>query len=155
MSAQPSVGAVSLRPMRASDLEAVMRVELSAYPYPWTIGIFEDCLRIGYCCWVAESDEGIVGYAVMSVAAGEAHLLNLCVAPHRQRAGLGRRLLGHVLMLAREHAAETLFLEVRPSNEAALHLYREAGFVEVGTRRSYYPAARGSREDAMVLARVL
>lgn len=155
MSAQPSAGAVSLRPMCRGDLGAVMSVELSAYPYPWTLGIFEDCLRIGYCCWVAECDEGIVGYTVMSVAAGEAHLLNLCVAPHRQRGGLGRRMLEHVIVLAREHAAQTMFLEVRPSNDAALNLYRQAGFVEVGTRRGYYPAARGNREDALVLARTL
>lgn len=154
MSALPS-GAVSLRPMRVADLDAVMAVELSAYPYPWTLGIFEDCLRIGYCCWVAESDEGVIGYAVMSAAAGEAHLLNLCIAPTRQRAGLGRRLLEHMLGLAREHRADTMFLEVRPSNDAALRLYRDAGFVEVGTRRAYYPAARGSREDALVLARTL
>ena len=154
MSAQPA-DAVSLRPMRAADLSAVMAVELSAYPYPWTLGIFEDCLRIGYCCWVAESDDGVIGYAVMSVAAGEAHLLNLCIAPSRQHCGLGRRLLEHMLGLAREHAAETVFLEVRPSNDSALHLYRRADFVEVGTRRAYYPAARGTREDALVLARTL
>ena len=154
MSAQPS-SAVMLRPMRIADLKGVMAVELSAYPYPWTLGIFEDCLRIGYCCWVAESDDGIIGYAVMSVAAGEAHLLNLCISPSRQRNGIGRRMLGHMLDLAREHGAETVFLEVRPSNEGAVRLYRQADFVEVGTRRGYYPAARGMREDALVLARTL
>ena len=152
MSAQREPGAVALRPMRSADLDAVLAVELAAYPFPWTLGIFRDCLRIGYCCWIAEDDDGICGYAVMSVAAREAHLLNLCVAPDRQRQGLGRQLLDHVLGLARGHQAETLFLEVRPSNRAALHLYRVAGFVEVGVRRGYYPASRGTREDALVLA---
>lgn len=152
MSAQREPSPVQLRPMRADDVDAVMVVERAAYPYPWTTGIFRDCLRIGYCCWVAEAEEGIAGYAVMSVGAGEAHLLNLCVAPARQRTGLGRTMLDHVLELARSHGAKTVFLEVRPSNTAALHLYRVAGFVEVGLRNGYYPAERGLREDAIVLA---
>ncbi len=152
MSAQREPDPVQLRPMHAEDVNAVMKVECAAYPFPWTAGIFRDCLRIGYCCWVAEADDGIAGYAVMSVGAGEAHLLNLCVAPARQRTGLGRRMLDHVLDLARNHRAKTVFLEVRPSNPAALHLYRVAGFVEVGLRNAYYPAARGQREDAIVLA---
>ncbi len=152
MSAQREPDPVQLRPMRADDVDAVMVVERAAYPHPWTAGIFRDCLRIGYCCWVAEDDEGIVGYAVMSIGAGEAHLLNLCVLPTRQRAGLGRRMLDHVLELARSHRAKAVFLEVRPSNPAALHLYRVAGFVEVGMRNGYYPASRGQREDAIVLA---
>lgn len=152
MSAQREPGLAQLRPMHADDVDAVMAVERTAYPYPWTTGIFQDCLRIGYCCWVAEADEGIVGYAVMSIGAGEAHLLNLCVAPVRQRTGLGRQMLDSMLELARSHRAKTMFLEVRPSNAAALHLYRVSGFVEVGLRNGYYPASRGQREDAVVLA---
>ncbi|MEX0900373.1 MAG: ribosomal protein S18-alanine N-acetyltransferase [Gammaproteobacteria bacterium] len=152
MSAQREPAPVQLRPMRTSDIDAVMEVERAAYPYPWTAGIFRDCLRIGYCCWIAEADDGVAGYVVMSVGAGEAHLLNLCVAPARQRTGLGRMMLDHVFELARSHRAKALFLEVRPSNDAALHLYRVAGFVEVGLRNNYYPAARGQREDAIVLA---
>ncbi len=138
--------------MRGADLDAVLSIERCAYPYPWTEVIFRDCLRVGYSCWIAECSEGVVAYTVLSIAAGEAHLLNLCVDPSRQREGIGRRLLRHVLRLAREHGANTLFLEVRPSNDAAVSLYRDAGFVEVGTRRDYYPARGLKREDAMVLA---
>ncbi len=155
MAARPDPFAVQLRPMGASDIAAVMAVELAVYPYPWTEGIFRDCLRVGYCCWVADSADGIAGYFVLSVAGGEAHLLNLCVAPTSQGTGLGRRLLRHALRLAREHGTDTIFLEVRPSNAAAIALYRDSGFVEVGLRRGYYPASKGEREDALVLALVL
>lgn len=141
--------------MRTDDVAAVMAIERTAYPFPWTDGIFHDCLRVGYCCWVAEDAAGIAGYAVLAGGPGEAHLLNLCVEPSRQGAGLGRRLLAHMVQVAREHRADTIFLEVRPSNEHALALYRDTGFVEVGVRRDYYPAGRGRREDAIVLARTL
>lgn len=143
---------VRLRPMRGVDLAAVMALERKSYPFPWSEGIFRDCLRIGYCSWVAEAARTVVGYAVMSVAAGEGHLLNLCIDPDHHGEGLGKRLLRHMLRLAREHGADTAFLEVRPSNAVALALYRDAGFVEVGMRRAYYPAGRGKREDAIVLA---
>lgn len=152
MSARPDPYAIGLRPMSGADLDSVLSIERCAYPYPWTEVIFRDCLRVGYSCWVAECNAGVVAYTVLSIAAGEAHLLNLCVDPSRQREGIGRRLLRHALRLAREHGADTLFLEVRPSNEAAVSLYRDAGFVEVGTRHDYYPARGFKREDAMVLA---
>ncbi|MEW7976798.1 MAG: ribosomal protein S18-alanine N-acetyltransferase, partial [Candidatus Sedimenticola endophacoides] len=141
-----------LRPMTDEDVDAVMEVEREAYPFPWSHGIFHDCLRVGYCCWVCTLEERIVGYAVMSVAAGEAHLLNLCVKPARQGQGLGRRLMRRLMNLAREHRADELFLEVRVSNTPALELYHALGFNEIGRRRGYYPLPRG-REDAILLAR--
>jgi [ribosomal protein S18]-alanine N-acetyltransferase len=138
--------------MGSGDLPAVLAIERAAYPYPWTGAIFQDCLRVGYCCWVAEDASGVIGYFVLSVAAQEAHLLNLCITPQLQRQGLGRRLLRQVLRLAREHDARSLFLEVRPSNTAALVLYRGTGFTEIGVRRAYYPADDGGRENAVVLS---
>lgn len=141
-----------LRPMGYRDLPAVMVVEVEAYPFPWTEGIFRDCLRVGYACWVLESSEdgGIDGYAVMSMAVGEAHLLNLCIRPQRQGRGLGRRLLQQLLEKARGFDLELVFLEARPSNTAAVQLYLSEGFVEVGRRKDYYPA-EGGREEAVVL----
>lgn len=138
--------------MQESDVPAVMAVEERAYPYPWTDGIFRDCIRVGYDCWVGMLDSRLVGYAVMSFGAEEAHLLNLCVAPSRQGGGLGRRMLAHVLRHARRLGAEAIFLEVRPTNTPALELYRRTGFAEIGRRKDYYPADRGEREDALVLA---
>jgi len=145
---------VKLRPMEPDDVDAVMEVELSAYPYPWTAGIFRDCLQVGYCCWVAEQGELLVGYGVMSVAAGESHILNLCVSPPCQGRGVGRRLLGHLLRLAKVHGADLALLEVRPSNLSAISLYESEGFNQFGVRRNYYPADRG-REDALMMAKSL
>jgi len=142
---------VRLRPMTDADVDAVMAIEQAAYEFPWTAGILRDCLRVGYSCWVMEDDQAIQAYAVMSIGGGEAHVLNLCVHPRRQRRGLGRKLLRHLTALARRHAADTLLLEVRPSNRAALALYKAAGFNEVGVRKAYYPARNG-REDALILA---
>lgn len=145
---------LTIRPMRLTEVAEVMAVERAAYTHPWTEGIFLDCLRVGYCCWVCSLDEQLVGHGVLSVAAGEAHLLNLCVHPHSQRRGLGRRLLHRLLRLAAEHQADTVFLEVRVSNRAAIALYRSEGFNEVGLRRDYYPSPAG-REDAVVFAKTL
>ena len=152
MSAEPRPPEPLVRPMQARDVEEVALLERVAYEYPWTDGIFRDCLRAGYDCHVLEGDNGAVqGYSIMSVAVGEAHLLNLCVHPDRQGCGLGRDLLGRVLRRAREQGARHMYLEVRPSNTAALGLYQSAGFYQIGQRRRYYKSHEG-REDAIVLS---
>jgi len=143
-----------LRPMTASDLPEVLAIEQQVVEYPWTDGIFRDCLRAGQCCWTIREAASLVGYGVMSVAVGESHLLNLCVDPGYTRQGYGRGLLEHLQGLALRHGATVMFLEVRASNRAALGLYSANGFAEVGLRRGYYPAANG-REDALVMAREL
>jgi len=145
---------LSFRPMQEQDLDAVVSVEQAAYTHPWSLGIFRDCLRVGYCCWVGELGGAVIGHGVLSVAVGEAHLLNLCVHPEWQGRGLGRKLLRRMLRLARDHRADTAFLEVRVSNGVAQALYESSGFNEVGRRRGYYPARQG-REDAIVYAKAL
>lgn len=144
----------SIRPMLDTDLRAIMRIERRAYPFPWTEGIFLDCLRVGYHCWVYLNEGDVAGYAVMSTGAGEAHVLNVCVSPDHQRRSIGSRLLEHMLRRAARLGAEEIFLEVRPTNRPALALYAAYGFGQVGVRRDYYPAHRG-REDALILARTL
>ena len=144
----------TIRPMLPVDLDAVMRVEKAAYSHPWSESILRDCLRVGYVCCVCQHDDAIVGHAVMSVAVGEAHLLNICVSPDLHGRGLGRRLLRRMLRVAGEHAVDTVFLEVRASNAAAAYLYESEGFCEVGRRRGYYPTDAG-REDAVVYARAM
>jgi ribosomal-protein-alanine N-acetyltransferase len=151
VNAQPREAVPNLRAMRESDLERVVEIERESYPFPWTSGIFRDCLRAGYGCWVLERHDRIIGYAVLSVAAGEAHVLNVCVEPAAQGAGHGRRLLRRLLDLARWHRAERVYLEVRPSNPRAIALYHDLGFNEIGRRPNYYPATNG-REDAIVMA---
>jgi len=136
--------------MQPSDLRGVSVVENAAYDFPWSHGIFRDCLLAGYCCLVLDVDGVVCGYAIMSIAAGEAHILNLCVHPSMRRAGNGRRLLSELLLRAAEAEVAKVFLEVRPTNAAALGLYRSVGFLQIGVRPDYYQAA-GGREDAVVL----
>ncbi|MBD7955276.1 ribosomal protein S18-alanine N-acetyltransferase [Stenotrophomonas sp. Sa5BUN4] len=141
----------SVRALRESDLNAVMVIEERGYPYPWTRGIFLDCLRAGYPGLAMEEDGLLVGYALLSIAADEAHLLNICVDPLNQSRGRGRQLLRAIVRLARDRGVQRVFLEVRPTNTPALSLYHSEGFNEIGRRPRYYPAADG-REDALVMA---
>jgi ribosomal-protein-alanine N-acetyltransferase len=140
-----------LRPMRPEDLDEVAAIEIAAYEYPWTHAIFRDCLRAGYHCWILAQTVEIIGYGVLTVAAGEAHVLNLCIASEQQGNGHGKHLMKRLIDLARWHHAERIFLEVRPSNVHAIALYDDLGFNEIGKRPNYYPAKRG-REDAIVMA---
>lgn len=141
---------MNIRPMFADDLDAVLANEFTGYDFPWTRGVFTDCLKVGNQCWVLEKDNEIVGHAVVTIGAGEAHLLNVCIRGNAQGAGLGRALLMHALEKAYQAGADALFLEVRPSNHVAGRLYDSIGFTEVGLRKDYYPAALG-HEDARVL----
>lgn len=144
----------SFRPMCLEDVETVIAIEYEIYPFPWSYGNFRDSLNAGYSCWVYEFGGLVIGYAVMMVAAGEAHLLNLGIASKWQGKGMGRNFLQHLIRLAREYNADTMFLEVRPSNIAARKLYATTGFIEVAVRKKYYPAENG-REDAILLERAL
>ncbi len=140
-----------LRAMTHADADAVANLEIASYEFPWSRGIFRDCLRVGYQCRVAIVDDRLAAYGILSTAAGEAHILNLCVASDLRNAGLGRRMLNHLTEIAVRLGSRRLFLEVRPTNTAALALYRGAGFVEIARRKHYY-RARGGREDAIVLS---
>jgi ribosomal-protein-alanine N-acetyltransferase len=142
----------TIRVMKQADVAEVASIESDTYAFPWTAGIFRDCLLAGYTSVVLDLDREVVGYAIMSVAAGEAHLLNICIAGHLQGQGIGRRLLGEMLSCADAADAERIFLEVRPSNKSALELYRSMGFKALGVRQNYYKA-RGGNEDAVVLVR--
>ena len=144
-----------VRPMGSSDVWTVAAIEAEAYQYPWSPGIFRDCLSAGYHALVLEiPPSGVQGYAVLSTGAGEAHLLNLCVRPALHRTGLGRVLLDAALRQATVRGAREIFLEVRPSNSAAVGLYEGSGFRQIGRRKRYYRAKDG-REDALVFARDL
>lgn len=139
-----------IRPLAERDLDPVVDIEREIYEFPWSLGNFRDSLAAGYSCWACHGPEGLVGYAVMMIGAGEAHLLNLSVAAACQRRGYGRQLLEHLMDVARSYGARVLLLEVRPSNAAGRALYAAYGFEQVGIRREYYPA-RGGREDALLL----
>lgn len=139
------------RLMIEDDLDNVIAIEESVYPFPWTHGIFHDCLNIGYLCWILEIDGNIAAYAVMSVAVGEAHLLTIVVTKDEQGKGYGKRMLNEMIQHAVSDNAGTMYLEVRTSNKTAIQLYHQRGFNELGIRKNYYPAENG-REDALIFA---
>ena len=142
---------IRLRRMTADDLPSVLAIEEQNYNFPWSEGIFKDCFKAGYNCWVCEEMDRILGYSIVSIAVGEAHILNISVDPSEQGQGIGRKMLENLIEVARSKRAETVFLEVRPSNIGALALYQKLGFNEIGVRKDYYPAENG-REDALMLA---
>ena len=145
---------VQIRPMMEIDLSEVAQVEQQSYAFPWSENIFRDCLRVGYTCRALDLAGQIIGYAVMSLGAGEAHILNVCVRNEFRNLGFGRRLLEHLMERAGAAGVAEAFLEVRPSNVAAIRLYQHLGFEQIGIRRGYYQAVDG-REDAIVLKREL
>ena len=139
-----------LRRLLPADLDRVAEIEQAAYPFPWTRGIFADCLRVGYDCWGLVLDAELSGYCIQTQAAGECHLLNLCIAPAWQGKGYGQILLEHAIRIARRSGCGSMFLEVRPSNPAGNRLYLKNGFTVVGERPDYYRAEDG-RESALVM----
>jgi len=145
---------LNIRAMAQDDLCRVISIEKDAYTHPWTLGIFRDCLRVGYRCWVCEIDDMIIGYGIVMMASSEAHILNLCIHPDYQARGYGRGLLYFLIDQSQKIGADMVLLEVRESNTSAISLYESSGFHELGVRRDYYPADDG-REDAIILAKYL
>jgi len=145
---------VKFRAMLPSDVPAVGALERAAYAFPWSEGIFRDCLRVGYLCRVAELEGEIVSYGIVAMGAGEAHILNLCVAEKYRGRSVGRQMLLLLLERSRQAGMVDAYLEVRPSNPLAIALYQSVGFVQVGQRKGYYQSPDG-REDALVLKLVL
>lgn len=149
MSAVP-IPQLHYRRMRMADLPAVAQLEKSLYAFPWSLGNFRDSVTAGYDCWTVTHGETVIGYAVLMVALDEAHLLNFAVASEWQNQGVGRGFLRHMVDVAKLAGSQIVYLEVRPSNLPARHLYRSMGFQQIAIRPEYYPAASG-REDALFL----
>jgi [ribosomal protein S18]-alanine N-acetyltransferase len=141
---------IAIRPMRSADLDDVVRLENEIYEFPWSLGNFKDSLSAGYSCWILHHADVILGYAIVMIGVEEAHLLNLSIAKQRQRRGLGRQLMNHLLSVVRESETRRFLLEVRQSNALAQGFYTTHGFARLGHRRGYYPAWDG-REDAIVM----
>lgn len=142
--------------MQASDIEQVVSIENDAFPFPWTRGNFLDSLASGYPAWVMRAHDGrLAGYFLLMNAVDELHILNITVRPDLQGSGLGRVLLNKVVALARAENMQSVLLEVRPSNQRALDVYRHVGFVQIGVRKNYYPAGAAAREEAIVMRLLL
>ena len=139
-------------PMTLDDVDTVMQLENEVYQFPWSERIFRDCIRVGYECWMAQLGNTVVAHAVVSVAAGESHILNLSVSENLQGRGIGKQFLQFLLNIAHNKQAQVMMLEVRPSNIRAINCYNSAGFNEIGSRKDYYPAPDG-KEDALLFAK--
>lgn len=144
----------SVRTMGERDIDGVVGIERAAYDFPWNANIFAECMKAGYVCRVCVSGADLVGYGIMSMGAGESHIMNLCVHPDESGNGYGSLLMEDMLSIARRSGVRITFLEVRTSNRRAHSLYQYLGFNEVGVRKNYYPAKKG-REDAYVLAKTM
>ncbi|HHW4681369.1 MAG TPA: ribosomal protein S18-alanine N-acetyltransferase [Xylella taiwanensis] len=136
--------------LHESNLDNVMDIEHRVYRFPWTRTIFCNCLQSGYLSLLMKQGRTMVGYGIVSITGKEAHLLNVCVAPEQQSHGLGRTLLRTLVKRSRNRGAQHMFLEVRPSNTAAIALYHSEGFNEIDRHPHYYPAHNG-HEDALVM----
>jgi len=145
---------VEFLPMNLREIEAVAALEACVQQFPWSAGNFADSIKAGHSCWVIRVGGDLVGFHIVMPVLDEAHLLNLAIAPAQQGQGLGARLLRQAMATARENGAASMLLEVRPSNEQAVKLYRHFGFQEIGRRRDYYPSLTG-REDALVFRKEL
>jgi ribosomal-protein-alanine acetyltransferase len=143
---------MNFTPMTTADIDEVTALEQRIHAFPWTCGNFRDSLAAGHACWLERENGALAAYAVTMPVVDEVHLLDIGVAPERQRQGLGAALLRFLCDTARAEGMTRMLLEVRPSNEPAIAFYRCFGFAEIGRRRGYYPAHEG-REDAIVMAR--
>lgn len=144
-------GDMTIRALCQDDLPEVLDIECQGYSFPWSESVFRGCFRPDYRLWALEMGERLSGYAVVAYMAGEAHLLNLCVAAGHRRSGAGRRLLRHLVAESARDGMSQVLLEVRGSNSGAMDLYASEGFTVIGRRPGYYPGGR-EREDALVMA---
>lgn len=152
MSAQWEALPVRLEPMLADRLEEVMRIEQRAYAHPWTRANFVDALQSGYEAQLLVAGTSVLGYFVAMKGVEEVHLLNITVSPDAQGQGWARVLLDALDSWTRAQGVRWLWLEVRSSNQRAIHVYERHGYRRVGERRQYYPAGHGRREDAIVMS---
>ena len=146
-----------LRPMLPGDLDVVTAIEEQVtFDTPWGRKIFEDCLAIGYHCWVIEEAETheVLGFGLISHAAQEAHILNLCIKQSHHRQGLGSLMFEKLLEIAKAAKVTRVYLEVATINTSAVNFYEHWGFEHIGVRREYYHAKDG-KHDALVMARNL
>ena len=145
------IGDMTIRSLCQDDLPEVLDIECQGYSFPWSEAIFRGCFRPDYRLWALEICDRLSAYAVVAYMAGEAHLLNLCVAGGQRRSGAGRRLLRHLVAESARDGMSQVLLEVRDSNAGAMDLYVSEGFSVIGRRPGYYPGGR-EREDALVMA---
>ncbi|XJC74977.1 ribosomal protein S18-alanine N-acetyltransferase [Delftia tsuruhatensis] len=144
---------VRFEPLNVLWLDTLLPVEQQAYSHPWTRGNFIDAMAAGYeTQLLVDAQGGLVGYFVAMIVLDEVHLLNITVAPARQRQGWARILLDALALWSRQRQAQWIWLEVRESNVRARSIYAAHGYQEVGLRKNYYPMHDGPREHAVLMS---
>ncbi|WP_442592799.1 tRNA (adenosine(37)-N6)-threonylcarbamoyltransferase complex dimerization subunit type 1 TsaB [Parapusillimonas sp. JC17] len=146
---------IRIEPMLPEHLDDVAEIESLVQSFPWSRRNFQDGLDAGYTAYVARQAGRTVGFYMAMFAPDVAHVLVIAVAPDQQKKGIGGRLLDHCEQMARSKQLPAIILEVRPSNGNALAFYRHGGYQQLSTRRDYYPAADGRREDACIMQKAL
>jgi ribosomal-protein-alanine N-acetyltransferase len=145
---------IYLRNLNLEDLPLLNSIENDAYDFGWSEKNFTDALKAGYVAKGLINNSILVGYFFWQKAVDECHLLNFTIAKDRQNRGLGKYLLEKLLDVLKKNSFNSIFLEVRPSNNKAIGLYSRFGFSIIGRRRDYYPA-KHNREDALVMKRLV
>jgi ribosomal-protein-alanine N-acetyltransferase len=149
MGPRVNASAVDLREMRENDLVRVLEVEEMSYSIPWSEATFRGLLkRRDAELIVALLEEKVIGHAIYWHVLDQGELGNVAVAPDVRGLGAGAKLVSEIITRAAGRGVRELFLEVRPSNMNARHLYAKFGFVQVGRRKNYY---QQPVEDALVL----
>lgn len=141
----------TIREMTQNDLSDVMQIERGNHPYPWSSELMSSCFKDNYSSFVYEKDEKIIGYLISTFAADESNILNVCVERQYRNTGIAKRLVNQAIKFCATSGIKSIFLEVRESNSAAINVYINNGFVEVGVRKNYYPHQAG-KEDAIIMA---
>lgn len=139
-----------LRLLLPTDLDAVMVIEQASHSHPWARQSMDDSLAGHHRCVAYEEGGKLLGFYIASMGGGDAELLDIAVAPKARGKGVADALMDDLLAWAAKKA-ETLFLEVRVSNQRAINLYQRFDFMEVGERPNYYPTRNG-KENALIMA---
>ena len=158
---------LSFLPMQMADLDEVLKIETVSHIHPWTMGNFSDSLAAGHWayCVRPQLDQIVKGsyldpkvlwaYCILFPAVDELHLLNITVAPQLRKLGIGKRMMAAIEGVSAQQKMPRIILEVRPTNTAAVSLYQQLGYEQIGVRKNYYPvnSETGQREDALVMAK--
>lgn len=135
--------------MVLEDVKQVAAMEAQTFSMPWSEQAFTDSLALEHTIFVVAEQQGeIAGYCGMYTSFQEGEIVNVAVAKKYQRRGVGSRLLQFLFFESLKSDITCFFLEVRKSNEPAIHLYQCFGFKEIGIRKNFYEKPR---EDAIVM----
>ncbi len=143
---------MKLRPLTSEDINHVAAIAKESMLYPWDDSVFRDCFKPNYFSWGVMVGDQIVGFIIVFLRGDESELMNIAVKPDFQRKGYAKFLLEYAIDFLKAKGVKRLFLEVRRSNEAAIHFYQKMGATQIGVRQGYYAAGGMSREDALIFS---